>query len=56
MYEGLEFRHLASFVAVAEECSFGKAAERLNIAQPSLSAQIKQIEDGLRSNLFIRSQ
>jgi DNA-binding transcriptional LysR family regulator len=56
MYEGLEFRHLVSFVAVAEECSFGKAAERLNIAQPSLSSQIKQIEDGLRANLFIRSQ
>ena len=56
MYEGFEFRHLTSFVAVAEECNFGKAAERLNIAQPSLSAQIKQIEDGLRSNLFIRSQ
>lgn len=56
MYQGLEFRHLSSFVAVAEECSFGKAAERLHIAQPSLSAQIKQIEDGLRSKLFIRSQ
>ena len=56
MYESLEFKHLISFVAVAEECSFGKAAERLNLAQPSLSAQIRQIEDGLRLNLFIRSQ
>jgi DNA-binding transcriptional LysR family regulator len=56
MYDGLEFRHLASFVAVAEECSFSKAAERLNISQPSLSAQIKQVENGLRANLFIRSQ
>jgi DNA-binding transcriptional LysR family regulator len=56
MYDGLEFRHLASFVSVAEECSFSKAAERLNISQPSLSAQIKQVENGLRANLFIRSQ
>jgi DNA-binding transcriptional LysR family regulator len=56
MYDGLEFRHLASFVAVAEECSFSKAAERLNISQPSLSSQIKQVENGLRANLFIRSQ
>jgi LysR family hydrogen peroxide-inducible transcriptional activator len=56
MYDGLEFRHLASFVAVADECSFSKAAERLNISQPSLSSQIKQVENGLRANLFIRSQ
>jgi DNA-binding transcriptional LysR family regulator len=56
MYEGPEFRHLLSFVAVAEECSFGRAAERINLAQPSLSSQIKQVEDGLGANLFIRSQ
>jgi DNA-binding transcriptional LysR family regulator len=56
MYEGPEFRHLVSFVAVAEECSFGRAAERMRIAQPSLSSQIKQVEDGLGANLFIRSQ
>jgi DNA-binding transcriptional LysR family regulator len=56
MYEGPEFRHLVSFVAVAEECSFGRAAERINLAQPSLSSQIKQVEDGLGANLFIRSQ
>jgi len=56
MFDGLEFRHLESFVAVAEECSFGKAAERLNISQPSLSAQIKQLEHGVHANLFVRSQ
>jgi len=56
MYEGPEFRHLVSFVAVAEECSFGRAAERIKLTQPSLSSQIKQVEDGLGANLFIRSQ
>jgi len=54
MYEGLEFRHLVSFVAVAEECSFVKAAERLNISQPSLSTQIKQLEGGMGAQLLIR--
>jgi DNA-binding transcriptional LysR family regulator len=56
MYDGLEFRHLVSFVTVAEECSFGKAAERLKISQPALSHQIKQLENGLRAILFIRTQ
>ncbi len=56
MYEGPEFRHLASFVAVAEECSFSGAAKRIGVAQPSLSTQIKLIEDGLGANLFVRSQ
>jgi DNA-binding transcriptional LysR family regulator len=56
MYEGPEFRHLVSFVAVAEECSFSGAAKRIRVAQPSLSAQIKLIEDGMGANLFIRSQ
>ena len=54
MEDGPEFRHLVAFVMVAEECSFGKAAQRLHITQPALSAQIKQLEGWLESSLFNR--
>ncbi len=56
MYEGPEFSHLVAFVAVAEECSFTAAAKRIRVAQPSLSSQIKHIEEGIGAALFIRSQ
>lgn len=54
MNDGPDFRHLVAFVAVAEECNFGKASQRIHITQPALSAQIKQLENWLGAKLFRR--
>lgn len=53
--EGPEFRHLRYFIAVAEERSFSRAARKLRVAQPSLSNQIRLLEEGLNAKLFTRT-
>lgn len=52
----IETRHLRAFVVLAEELHFGRAAERLNLAQSALSTQIMRLEDSIGTPLLKRGR
>ncbi|MEK2690105.1 LysR family transcriptional regulator [Bdellovibrio sp. GT3] len=52
----LNYHHLLYFYTIAQEGSIAKAAEKLNVGQPTLSTQLKQLEESLGKRLFERSK
>ncbi len=55
MYPGVELRLLRYVIAVAEELHFSRAAAKVCVAQPSLSKQIRDLEDEIGTRLFDRT-
>src|SRR5260370_4304327 len=56
MYPGVELRLYRYVAVLAEELNFTRAALRLHVAQPSLSKQIRELEDYLGAQLFERTK
>ena len=56
MVRGMDFRALECFIVLAEELHFRRAAERLNMTQPSLSARVKALEEEVGAVLLERDR
>lgn len=52
----MEFRVIRYFLAVAREENITKAAEKLHLTQPTLSRQLRELEEELGTELFVRGK